>query len=129
MPCTGIQRAIESTGADLIVIGSLWAAVAWKAGAGSVTSALGVARVPVLVVREVFSQQNGPREPFCWAGRAAYSIFAPRLLTMPFPLRVLGLEQGRELLRCHGQGSAPLGVDGGFTSAVSRSLLTSALGC
>jgi len=49
----GIQRAIESTGADLIVIGSHGRRGLEKLVLGSVTQrVLGVARVPVLVVRE-----------------------------------------------------------------------------
>ena len=49
----GIQRAVESTGADLIVIGSHGRRGLEKLVLGSVTQkVLSVARVPVLVVRE-----------------------------------------------------------------------------
>ena len=49
----GIQRAVESTGADLIVIGSHGRRGLEKLVLGSVTQkVLGVSRVPVLVVRE-----------------------------------------------------------------------------
>ena len=49
----GIQRAVESTGADLIVIGSHGRRGIEKLVLGSVTQkVLGVSRVPVLVVRE-----------------------------------------------------------------------------
>ncbi|MBS0291328.1 MAG: universal stress protein [Proteobacteria bacterium] len=49
----GIQRAVESTGADLIVIGSHGRRGIERLVLGSVTQkVLGVAHVPVLVVRE-----------------------------------------------------------------------------
>jgi len=49
----GIQRAVESTGADLIVIGSHGRRGIERLVLGSVTQkVLSVARVPVLVVRE-----------------------------------------------------------------------------
>ena len=49
----GIQRAVQSTGADLIVIGSHGRRGLEKLVLGSVTHrVLGVARVPVLVVRD-----------------------------------------------------------------------------
>lgn len=49
----GIQRAVESTGADLIVIGSHGRRGLEKLMLGSVTQrVLGIAHVPVLVVRE-----------------------------------------------------------------------------
>lgn len=49
----GIQRAVESTGADLIVMGSHGRRGLEKLVLGSVTQrVLGVAHVPVLVVRD-----------------------------------------------------------------------------
>lgn len=49
----GIQRAVESTGADLVVIGSHGRRGLERLVLGSVTQkVLGIARVPVLVVRE-----------------------------------------------------------------------------